>query len=128
MLTRAKKHAYLLVPKLYTISSFVSEIETQGYEVNTLGKRTKTVNCVVCKTGTIVEKKDRIGQYQCSNFPYCDYKPKSCPDCNTGFLFKNLSEWINKYRCSNDKCYFKAEACPTCNDGYLVKKRGRNGG
>ena len=53
-MTRAKKHAYLVVSKLYSVSSFVSEIENQGYEVTTLGKKTKIVSCVACKTGTIV--------------------------------------------------------------------------
>ena len=105
-------------------SSFVSEILKGGYEVSSIGQPPKTVSCPVCDTGEIILKNGKYGSFfQCSNFPYCDYTPRECPECRKGFLRKGKMT----YRCSNDSCSFSPTICPSCG-GYLVKRRSRNGG
>jgi DNA helicase-4 len=119
-MTRAKEHVYLVVDKPYNVSSFVTEIENNEYEINAIEKVQEQINCPGCKTGTIISERERN---RCSNYPYCDYKPKKCPKCGNGFIFESKLQ----YRCSNDKCSFEANACPRCEDGYLVLRQDKNG-
>jgi len=129
-ITRARKHVYLVVDEPFNVSTFVTEIENNGYEINTTGQKLKrSINCPVCTTGIIVRNEMR-GWYECSNSPYCSYVPRSCPKCRedyseggNGFLYKDNS----KYLCSNDKCSFQAKACPKCEDGYLVPRQDKYG-
>jgi len=126
--TRAKKHVYLIIDDKYRASTFISEIQQNGYEIN-IGKddkkpHQKTHNCPLCKTGRIIPTQGKYGKfYSCSNYPYCEYRAKQCPECREGFLTTNNI----KYRCSNDSCSFNVEICPACNDGYLVLRKGRHG-
>ena len=119
-MTRAKEHVYLVVDKPYSASSFVTEIESSEYEIEAIGKRQELINCPNCKTGIIVSEGEHN---RCSNFPYCDYKPRKCQKCGSGFIFKSKLQ----YRCSNDKCSFQAKACPRCEEGYLVPRRDKDG-
>ena len=128
-ITRARKHVYLVVSEPFNVSSFVTEIENNGYEINITGKKLEPIKCPVCRTGTIIFEEKR-GRHECSNSPYCDYAPKNCPKCrenypesDIGFLYLDDSH----YRCSNDKCSFKAKACPRCDDGYLVPRQDDDG-
>jgi DNA helicase-4 len=129
-ITRALKHVYLVVDEPFSVSTFVTEIENNGYEINTTGQKLKrSINCPVCTTGFIVRNEVR-GWYECSNSPYCSYVPRSCPKCRedpsevgNGFLYKDNS----KYLCSNDECSFQAKACPECEDGYLVPRQDKYG-
>lgn len=121
-ITRARKHVYLVVDEPYNVSSFVTEIENNEYEISTTGQNVRTIHCPVCQTGIVVWG-EKHGRYECSNSPYCSYVPRSCPKCRedrseggNGFLYKDNS----KYLCSNDRCSFQAKACPDCEDGYLV--------
>jgi DNA helicase-4 len=120
-MTRAKEHVYLVADEPYNVSSFVTEIENNGYEFSIAASRElKTISCPNCKTGTIISEGHR---YRCSNSPYCDYIPRRCPECGNGFTFKDKLQ----YRCSNDKCSFQAKACPRCKDGYLVPRQDKYG-
>jgi ssDNA-binding Zn-finger/Zn-ribbon topoisomerase 1 len=129
-ITRARKHVYLVVDEPFNVSTFVTEIENNGYEINATGQKLKRgTNCPVCVTGIIVRNEMR-GWYECSNSPYCGYVPRSCPKCredysdgDNGFLYKDNS----KYLCSNDKCSFQAKACPGCEDGYLIPRQDKYG-
>lgn len=116
-LTRAQKHVYLVVDKPCNASEFVTEIETKGYEFDTIGEKVKTFSCPICRTGIIIEG-NKPGRYECSNSPYCNYSPKRCPECGSGFLHRDDLQ----YRCSNKKCSFLAKRCPICEDGYLVPR------
>jgi len=123
-MTRAKKHVYLVVDDYYSVSSFVSEIQQEGYEIEIVGRFQRTLNCPICKTGWIVLRSGQYGEfYSCSNYPYCEYRPKRCPKCQKGFLYKKEL----KYHCSDSSCSFEANSCPFCNDGYLVLKKGKHG-
>jgi DNA helicase-4 len=121
-LTRARKHVYLVVDDPSNVSLFVTEIQEKGFEVNDNLHRTKTIRCPHCKTGftlwklkLVIKPDDKYnGWGECSNSTYCDYRPKGCPECGSGFLYKEGSV----FKCSNEKCHFQARACPEC-DGYL---------
>lgn len=68
------------------------------------------INCPLCKTGKIVERKTRKGRifYGCSNWPKCNFatwqKPtgKLCPECNSPMV-----EVRGQEKCSNKECIFK---------------------
>jgi DNA helicase-4 len=123
-MTRARKHAYLVVDENYPVSTFISEILDNDYEVNQVGKNERRSSCPICNTGSIVQRTGKYGRfYSCSNYPYCDYRPRKCPECQEGFLYKNLS----KYLCSDSRCYFNADVCPTCNEGYLTLRQSKYG-
>jgi DNA helicase-4 len=123
-LTRARRHVYLVVDDPSNVSQFVKEIQDNGYEVNDNLHRIKPIRCPKCKTGITLWKLKSIikpddfynGRGECSNFDYCDYRPKGCPECGSGFLYKEGSI----FKCSNEKCHFQARACPDCKEnGYL---------
>jgi len=123
-MTRAKKHVYLVVDDNYSVSSFISEIQQKGYEMDVIGGVQRTLNCPNCKTGWIVLRSGQYGEfYSCSNYPYCDYRPRKCPRCQKGFLHKKGS----KYQCSENSCSFEADSCPFCYDGYLALKKAKHG-
>jgi DNA helicase-4 len=122
--TRAKKHVYLVIDNDYSVSSFVSEIKQKGYEIEVDEGSQSLLNCPSCKTGWIVLRTGQYGEfYSCSNYPYCEYKPKACPQCQKGFLNKKGG----KYQCSESTCSFNADPCPVCDDGYLVSRRSKHG-
>jgi DNA helicase-4 len=114
--TRARREVYLLADRS-NASEFVTEILNCDYGVSAIGKSSKTIKCPECETGNIqaINWNDSTF-YSCSNYPYCRYRPQTCPECNNGFLRK-VSE--TKYACVNDYCDFEARICPACNDGYL---------
>ncbi len=123
-ITRAKKHVYLVIDNNYSVSSFASEIQQKGYEIELDTGNQSLLNCPNCKTGWIVLRTGQYGEfYSCSNYPYCIYKPKICPQCQKGFLNKRET----KYQCSEHTCSFNAEPCPACDDGYLVLRSSKHG-
>jgi DNA helicase IV len=125
-LTRARKHVYLVVDDPSNVSQFVTEIQENGFEVNDNLHRTKSIRCPRCKTGVTLWRLKAIirpndthnGWGECSNFSYCDYRPRSCPECRNGFLYKENSV----FKCSNEKCNYQEKACPDCEDGHLVPR------
>ena len=124
--TRAKKHVFLIANK-ENPSTFASEVESGGYEVIIEGRRGEAnVLCPDCKTGVIVSRHGKLGDfYSCSNYPYCEYKPRMCPKCGEGFLFQSDRLFAVNYICSNATCSFKRRKCPRCKDGYLIVRSGR---
>jgi DNA helicase IV len=131
-LTRARKHVYLIVDEPSNVSQFVTEIQDNGFEVNDNLHRTKAFRCPHCKTGTtlwrlksIVRPEDMYtGWGECSNASYCDYRPRSCPECRSGFLYKEELT----FKCSNEKCTYQEKACPDCEDGHLISRTRRSDG
>jgi DNA helicase-4 len=114
--TRAKKEVYILADKQST-SEFTTEILNNDYGINAIGRNINPTKCPECKTGNIepITWNDSTF-YSCTNYPYCRYRPQTCPKCNNGFLKKESEA---KYTCVNDYCDYKARICPICNDGYL---------
>jgi DNA helicase-4 len=131
-LTRAKKHVYLVVDDPSYVSQFVTEIQDNGFEVNDNLRRTKPIHCPRCKTGFTLWKLKSIirpddvykGWGECSNASYCDYRPRSCPECRSGFLYKKGL----MFNCSNEICSYQEKACPECEDGHLVPRTRRSDG
>ena len=69
------------------------------------------VKCPKCKTGEIVEKKARRGNffYGCANYPKCDFtaatKPvaESCPECGSPYLLEKVTKEGTFLVCPNSK-------------------------
>ena len=74
-ITRARKHVFLLVDENRSrdISSFVEEIQTNGYEFIGQGAMKKKSICPVCKSGEIIQLQSNPPKpVSCLN-PFCDY-------------------------------------------------------
>lgn len=120
-ITRAKKHVYLLANS-ESPSAFIKEILREKYECEVAGAPAYvTVNCPDCHTGLIIRREHQGSFFSCSNYPYCNYKAKTCPKCKEGFMYQ--AQKMNAYQCSNEKCSFQPQICPRCKKGYLVTRR-----
>ena len=76
-ITRARKHVYLVVDGGHGASTFVSEIQRDGYEINIVRNNGEDPSCPLCETGKIVLRKGKYGEFHsCSNYPYCEYKER----------------------------------------------------
>jgi DNA helicase-4 len=119
--TRAKKEAYLIAKKR-AISQFIVEALTEDYNVKVSGEALGKSRCPECETGYI-EIVDGMYSpfYSCNNYPYCRYRPPTCPNCENGFLIPNES---SEFSCINDYCGFKASICPSCSEGYMKLVKG----
>jgi DNA topoisomerase-1 len=75
------------------------------------------VKCPVCKTGEIVEKKARRGNffYGCNQYPKCDFtaptKPvaESCPECGSPYLLEKVTKEGTFLICPNSKAPSKSK-------------------
>jgi DNA topoisomerase-1 len=75
------------------------------------------VKCPLCKTGEIVEKKARRGNffYGCNNYPKCDFtaatKPvaEACPECGSPYLLKKVTKEGTFLICPNSKAPAKSK-------------------
>ena len=78
------------------------------------------VKCPECKTGEIVEKKARRGNffYGCSRYPKCGFtaatKPvaETCPDCGSPYLLEKVTKEGTFLVCPNSKAPAKSKAKP----------------
>lgn len=87
-ITRARKHVYLVGGKFWA-STFLSEIQQGGYEIEVVGDDVKALSCPVCKTGKIIPRKGKHGEFHsCSNYPYCEYMPRNAPSVAKGFCMR----------------------------------------
>jgi DNA helicase-4 len=76
-ITRARKHVYLVVDDRHGTSTFASEIQRDGYEINVARNNGEDPSCPLCETGKIVLRKGKYGEFHsCSNYPYCEYKER----------------------------------------------------
>ena len=122
--TRAKKHVYILTNGEGRPSEFLTEIQQGNYEIENDSPIEVGKCCPVCKTGQIIQRSGNYGTfYSCSNYPYCEFTPKSCPKCQAGYLLRDEEA----YKCSNDACSFAVHICPKCYDGYLILRSGKYG-
>ncbi len=75
------------------------------------------VKCPECKTGEIVEKKARRGNffYGCASYPKCDFtaptKPvaETCPDCGSPYLLEKVTKEGTFLICPNSKAPAKSK-------------------
>ena len=121
-MTRARDKVYLLANR-DRISSFVTEILSEEYDLRVLGDPPKLVRCPECRKGVInrIPWNDDVF-FSCSRYPSCRYRPLKCPVCRVGFLYLE-TETDEYYKCSNDDCSYQPKKCPECN-GYLVRRSG----
>ncbi|MBN2334696.1 UvrD-helicase domain-containing protein [Candidatus Bathyarchaeota archaeon] len=119
--TRAKKHVYLIADE-FNPSVFIKEITSENYNVNFDTKEQQNIGkCPRCQ-GDILLRSGKYGDfYSCSYYPYCTYRPPRCPQCNSGYMFNQGTEYV----CI--KCGYKAKPCPECNEGVQVLRRGQYG-
>ncbi|TFH14263.1 helicase IV [Candidatus Bathyarchaeota archaeon] len=115
--TRAKKHVYLLYnPKKPSV--FIKEILSEQYPIKSyIGKTFSSGICPRCH-GEITKIKGDSEFYACSNYPYCDYKAPSCPECKEGYMINSGLEYV----CNT--CGHEALRCPECSEGFEVSRTG----
>lgn len=61
-ITRARKHVYLVGSRFWA-STFISEIQQGGYEIDIIGDDGKASNCKLCKTGKIILRKGKHSEF-----------------------------------------------------------------
>ena len=130
-LTRAKKRAYVLADRS-NYSVFIDEI-TKGnnplineVDIDNSEKFTKPIFCNECKTGRIIKKVGRNGDfYGCNNYPYCKNKPPICPTCRKSPLTFNEDKVICSY------CSMESHVCKQClrkgKISLMIKREGSRG-
>ena len=121
--TRARRHVFLLVEN-GPPSSFARELIRDGYDVTVFGRPPGgDVPCPVCVEGRLTRRENRQTGglfYGCSNYPYCEYRQRPCPDCRKGLVVKADSD----FRCRD--CGHAIESCPRCS-GWLQTRMGQYG-
>ena len=122
-ITRARRHTFLLTEG-GPPSSFATELTGGGYDITVFGRPPKRdVSCPICIEGRLIRRENRQNGsifYNCSNYPYCDYKQRPCPGCREGLLVKDSE----KFKCRD--CGQSIEACPEC-DNWLEVRMGKYG-
>ena len=121
--TRARRHVFLLVEN-GPPSSFARELARDGYDVTVFGRPPEgDVPCPVCVEGRLTRRENRQSGgffYGCSNYPYCEHRQQSCPDCGKGLVVKA----DGGFRCRD--CGHAIESCPKCS-GWLQTRMGKYG-
>jgi DNA helicase-4 len=123
-LTRARHRVYLMFDR-YTCSPFVTELEGDGFEVETNEFREGFVQpavgaqpCPRCATGKIVPRpgKNENAFYGCNRFPACKYRDKGCGSCGAPL------QVAGQHRvCTNDSCDGVHLGCERCAAPMLSK-------
>ena len=121
--TRARRHVFLLVEN-GPPSSFARELARDGYDVTVFGRPPEgAVSCPLCVEGRLTRRENRQSGsifYGCSNYPYCEHRQQSCPDCGKGLVVKA----DGGFRCRD--CGHTIESCPKCS-GWLQTRIGKYG-
>ena len=121
--TRARRHVFLLVEN-GPPSSFARELVGDGYDITVFGGSSGgDVPCPVCVEGQLTRRENRQSGslfYGCSNYPYCEHRQQSCPDCGKGLVVKA----DGGFRCRD--CGHAIKSCPKCS-GWLQTRMGKYG-
>ncbi len=121
--TRARRHVFLLAEG-GPPSVFARELVRDGYDVTVFGRLPGSdVPCPVCVEGRLTRRENRQTGglfYGCSNYPYCEYRQRPCPDCGKGLVVKTDGD----FRCRD--CGQAIESCPRCS-GWLQARMGQYG-
>ena len=122
-ITRARRRVFLLAEGGST-SPFVEELIEGGYDVSVFGCSPENeVPCPVCVKGHLKQRENKGNGgifYGCSNYPYCEYMQRPCPNCRKGLPVKEEEA----FRCR--ECGEFIEACPKCY-GWLQPKVSKYG-
>ena len=119
-ITRARREVFLLAEG-GSPSPFAKELIEGGYDVTVFGRPLDSdVSCPVCVNGRLERRENARSRgvfYSCSNWPYCEYTQRPCPNCGQGLPIK-----VNgNFRCRD--CSQSIKICPSC-DGWLESKMG----
>jgi DNA helicase-4 len=131
-ITRSKHHSYILYDAAKP-SVFIKEIiDKEGSKywfnrISTAGVKAFPPDygiCPSCKTGKITMRVMPDGRFffGCQHYPYCNYTPRICNQCNKFPMIKKE----NYYYCQNPECKNISKACQLC-DGMMVERVGRLG-
>lgn len=108
-ITRARRQVFLLT-KDETPSSFAEELINEAYNTTKFGQPSKsTLPCPACIKGHLKRRENTLDNsifYGCSNYPYCEYMQKPCPNCRQELLIKE----DEKFHCRSCNQFF--ESCP----------------
>ena len=127
-LTRAKQRVYL-IGDMTDASEFLVEllknkypVELNEFETSLAQASADRIHCVKCKTGTLVAKQGRSGQfYGCSNYPLCDHTESGCQACG------NPMQRVDRFKvCLDPGCDSWTPVCPKCG-ADMVQRKGRYG-
>ncbi len=123
-ITRARRRVFLVAPSDRT-STFVTD-DILGSDlsrfVEVVGGAPDRYPCPACKGQTIQAKQGRYGAFWgCTNYPLCEGKLASCPECREGALVPS-SGAARRLRCN--RCAYETEVCPRCGRGHLRLKQG----
>jgi DNA helicase-4 len=128
-LTRAKDKVYIIAD-MTEASCFVKElveehsIELDEFKCTVSQSFTDDLHCLVCETGTLKKRTGRFGAfYACSHFPRCEYKEKSCVQCESPMTRKR---YLGFKFCLNESCKSLIPTCGKCNAEMVLRssKRG----
>ena len=119
-ITRARREVFLLAEG-GPPSPFAKELIDGGYDITVFGRPLDSdVSCPVCVNGRLERRENARNRgvfHGCSNWPYCEYTRRPCPNCRQGLPVK-----IDGKFCCRD-CRQSIEICPSC-DGWLESKMG----
>ena len=121
-LTRARRMAFLLADG-GSPSSFAEELSSGFPGVGTFGSLPEQeVACAKCGKGRLRQRLGKRGNvfFGCSNWPYCSYSMRACPNCGKGLPIES----DGGHTCQECGSAFKA--CPECG-GLLRQRMGRYG-
>jgi len=129
-LTRARHRVYLVYNPMEA-SSFIGELldEDSSYPVCTdeiaaelMCADIPHIACPVCGSGVLVPRSGQYGVFVgCSNYPYCRYSEKPCPQCGGLMRIDGQSR-----TCTNPACGTSVPICPKCG-GSMVERVGPYG-
>ncbi len=124
-LTRAKERVYL-IGDMAKASEFVDELlrnkyplELNDFETPLAQQFSDLIHCVTCKTGTLVARQGRSGQfYGCSNYPLCKQAENGCQKCG------NPMQRVDRFKvCIDPACASWVPLCPECG-AEMVRRNG----
>ena len=121
-LTRARRMVFLLADG-GSPSLFAEELSSGYPGVGKFGSLPdRVVSCPDCGKGRLRQRLGKRGSvfFGCSNWPYCSYTMRVCPNCSKGLLVKSEGRHVCQ------ECGSAFKACPECG-GFLRERIGRYG-
>ena len=97
-------------------------VELDEFEASITQKLFQLIHCVKCKTGSLVAKEGKFGQFfGCNNYPLCNHAEKGCVSCGS------VMQRLGRFKvCINPECDSWVPTCPECG-GEMVHRKGRRG-
>lgn len=125
-LTRARHQVHLICDAV-SPSRFADELTQKGFDIVITGKKENPRQCPACTDGVIVKKSSGRGDFfSCVNYPVCDFKPVTCPTCQSDIIVRTNPENA-KATCLSEECDATLEICNACPSGVMIEFQGRRG-